>query len=229
MWSHPPTAVNSSSGNTTFGMDVTHFCDTPTTSKDALLSQCPIVCFNASTVLQSVGRIASRTLLPSSDVQGESRERTYRPTTWYYAHAYDTPAQYSDALFEKGAPAILAHECILSVLVQTSSKDQRHPQCVNAHAPSCVDSGMMISLSQFYQPKKPRPVMLSETLEFNTVENMYEVLNTTLSVAEDFVEVPAVRTDNRILNRKPGDHIQHKTCHETNCEELVYVFDQRNP
>ena len=146
-WPYPPTAVNNSTDNITFGMDVTHFCNNPTTNKDALLAQCPIVRFNASTVLHSMGIIASRTLLPSSDAQGESRECAYCPTTWYYAHAYDTPAQHSDTLFEKDAPAILAHECVLSVIVQMSNKDQRHAQCANAHALSSVVSGMMISLT----------------------------------------------------------------------------------
>ena len=149
--------------------------ENPTTDKDAFVAQCPILCVKASTVLQSLGIIASRVLLPSSDVQGETQERTYCPTTWIYARAYDTPVHHSDALFEKGALLILAHECVLSVIVQIV-------QCANAHAPSSVTSGMMISLTPYYQPKKPRPVMLSETLDFdNTVKNMYEVLNNTVS------------------------------------------------
>ena len=155
MWSYPPTAVNSSTDNITFGMDVTHFCENPTTDQDGLVAQCPIVCFKAPTVLQSLGIIVSRILLPSSDVQGGSQEGIYCPTTWLYAHSYDTPAQYSDALFEKGALPILARECVLSVIVQMSNRDQRHAQCANAHAPSSVVSGRMISLTPFYQPKKP--------------------------------------------------------------------------
>ena len=62
-----PTAVNNSNENITFGMDVTHLCDNTTTSKEALVSQSPTVCFKASTVLQSMGISASRILLPSSD------------------------------------------------------------------------------------------------------------------------------------------------------------------
>ena len=54
MWSYPPTAVNNSTDNVTFGMGVTHFCENPTTVKHALIAQCPIVCFKASTVLQSM-------------------------------------------------------------------------------------------------------------------------------------------------------------------------------
>ena len=173
----------------------------------------------------AIGIIASRTLLPSSDVRGESQERVWCPTTWLYACAYDTPAQYSDALFEKGAVPILAHECVLSVIVQMSNKDQKHAQCANAHAPSSVVSGMMVSLTPYYQPKKNRAVMLTETLELNTVENMYEVLNHTLSQAERFVEVPPVRTASAIRYPKPGDFVQYKICPETECEELVYTFE----
>ena len=76
---YPPAAVNNSTDNISFGMDVTHFCENPKTDKDALIAQCPILCFKASTVLQSMGIIASRTILPSSDVQGGSRDTDILP------------------------------------------------------------------------------------------------------------------------------------------------------
>ena len=81
MWSYPPTAVNSNYENITLGMDG-HLCKDPKYPKDAS----PVVVFKASTVLQSLGIIASRTLLSSSDVQGESKGRSYCPTTWNYAY-----------------------------------------------------------------------------------------------------------------------------------------------
>ena len=68
--------------------------------------------------------------------------------------------------------------------------------------------------------------MLSETLEFNIVDNIYEVLNNTLSQAEHFVKVPPVRTANAIIYHKPGDFVQYKMRPETDCEELIYVFNQ---
>ena len=55
---------------------------------------------------------------------------------------------------------------------------------------------------------------------------MYEVLNHTLSQAQDFAEVPPVRTADAICYPKPGDYVQYKICPETECEELVYMFDQ---
>ena len=68
--------------------------------------------------------------------------------------------------------------------------------------------------------------MVSETLEFSTVENMHEVLNKTLAVAEHFVKVRPVRTENAIINHMPGDLVQYKLCSEQDCEELVYMFNQ---
>ena len=67
MWSYPPTAVNSNYEHITFGMDASPLCKNPKHPKDALTAQSPIVVFKASTVLQSLGIIASRILLPSSD------------------------------------------------------------------------------------------------------------------------------------------------------------------
>ena len=60
-------------------MDASHLCKNPKYPKDALVAQSPIVVFKASTVLQSLGIIASRILLPSSDVQGQLKDRTYCP------------------------------------------------------------------------------------------------------------------------------------------------------
>ena len=42
MWSYPPAVINSSTDNISFGMDVTHICENPSTDKDALHAQCPI-------------------------------------------------------------------------------------------------------------------------------------------------------------------------------------------
>ena len=98
MWSYPPTAVKSNYDNITFGMDASRLRKDTPHSKDALTAQSPIVVLKAGTVLQSLGIIASRILLPSSDVQGEKRDRAYCPTTWNYAYEYDTPAKYSDLL-----------------------------------------------------------------------------------------------------------------------------------
>ena len=51
---------------TPFGMDATHLTKENPHAKDALISQNPIVVFKAATVLQSLGMVASRILLPSS-------------------------------------------------------------------------------------------------------------------------------------------------------------------
>ena len=225
MWSYPRAAVANNTDNITLGTETTHICPDPVNAKDVLVAQCPIVVFKATTELQSLGIITSKTLLPSSDVQGESRERTYCPTTWNYAYTYDTPAQYSDLLADQGA--LLARECVLSVIAQMSNKDRNHPQRANAHAPSTVVSGMMISLTPVYPCKSPRQVQITDRLKFANVNGIYEFLNPILERAEGFVKVPKIRSKCAIINCKQGDHVQYKTCPEQNCEESVYMFDRR--
>ena len=72
MWSFPNTSGSSNYENITFGMDASHILLHPPHAKDALISQRPIVVFKAATVLQSLGVIASRTLLASSETKGEN-------------------------------------------------------------------------------------------------------------------------------------------------------------
>ena len=87
-------------------------------------------------MLQSVGIVGSQIVLPSSDVKGGKKNRTYCPTIWNYAYIYDTPATYSDFLRKKGAHSLLSHECVLSVVVQLSNKNATHPQMRIAFADS---------------------------------------------------------------------------------------------
>ena len=58
-------------------MDTTHLTKENPHSKDALVSQSPIVVFKAATVLQSLGVVVSRILLPSGDVAGEKKDRKF--------------------------------------------------------------------------------------------------------------------------------------------------------
>ena len=228
MWSYPPTAVNADYENITFGMDASHICANPKHSKDALVAQCPIVVLKASTVLQSLGIIASRILLPSSDTQGEARERTYCPTTWNYAYGYDAPAQYSDSLFESGAPAILAHECVLSVTAQMSNKIQQRAPCANALSPFSISSGVRTDAESHSRAQtQGASTCQARRYDLSSIEDMREVLNKTLSLTKDFVKVPEARAECRILHFKPESRRQHKTCPEQDCEELLFTFNQR--
>ena len=192
MWSYPPTAVSSNYDSIAFGMGASHLRKDPPHAKDALTAQSPIVVVKAATVLQSFGIIASRILLQFSDTQGVKKNRAYCPMTWNYAYEYDAPARYSDLLREQGAPALLAHECVLSVIAQMSNKDQKHAQCADARSPNAVTSGVMISLTPVYPQRVPRPVTLDSPIEFQNVKHTRAVLNQTLSNADDFVEVPKV-------------------------------------
>ena len=226
MWSYPPAVVNSSFEDISIGMDVTHVCENPNIDKDALIAQCrPIVCFKALTVMQSMGIIASRTIPPSSDVQGGSRERTYCPSTYIYGHAYDTPTRYSDIL----SCSTVRYPCLhMSACSRSSFKNQmsNKPYCANADAPSSVVSGMMISLTPYDQPKADRIGRLIETRDFDTVEEMVENFNSILSQAPDFAKVPDINYQKRICYPKSREYSQYKICPETECEELVYALDQ---
>ena len=139
----PSTSVSQSWDYIAFGMEASHLKENPGHEKDALVSQSPIVVFKASTVLQSLGILASRIVLPSSDVKGEKKNPTCCPSTWNYAYIYDTPATYSDLLRREGAHSFLSHECILSVIVQMSNKNAAHPQCAFADSESSVLSGLL--------------------------------------------------------------------------------------
>ena len=70
------------------------------------------------------------------------------------------------------------------------NKKANHPHRAFAHSPSCVISGMMISLVQPCEPKIERPIKLSQTVQFESIEQMCEVLNNTLPQATEFVGVP---------------------------------------
>ena len=63
-----------------------HLVDTTERSKDALVSQSPIVVFKSRNMLQALGIVYGRIVLPSSDVKGETKGKTYCPTTWNYAY-----------------------------------------------------------------------------------------------------------------------------------------------
>ena len=80
MWSSPSTSVYQNWDPISFGMPAWHLTDDQSHDKDALGSQSPIVVFKAATILQSLGIISSRIILPSSDVKGEKKNKTYCPS-----------------------------------------------------------------------------------------------------------------------------------------------------
>ena len=148
MWSFPTTSVSQSWDHITFGMDASHLKDDPGHAKDALISQSPIVVFKAATVLHSLviaSRSVLRQLLPSSDVKGEKKNRTYCPTTWNYAYVYEV-----------------------------SSKSPSHPQCAFGDSEPRVLSGLMVSLTPVHKAKFPRPIQLSQPVEFDSIEQGLE-------------------------------------------------------
>ena len=137
------------------------------------MSQSPIAVFKASTVLQSLGIMASKILLLSSDVKGGKKNRTYCPSTWNGAYTYGTQAEYSGQLR-------MAEEYILGVVAQLSNKNTNHPKCAFADSDSSVLTGMMVSLVPGYKAKVSRPVQISDPMEFESFDHLHQVLNESL-------------------------------------------------
>ena len=127
MWSFPTTAVYQNWEPMTFGMAPWHLVDYADRAKDALVSQSPILVFKSCNMLQALGVVYSRIVLPSTDVKGETKGKTYCPSTWNYAYQWEHAAKYADQLRQVGASSLLCQECILSVIAQLSSKRSNHP------------------------------------------------------------------------------------------------------
>ena len=60
------------------------------------ISQSPLVVFKSRNMLQALGIIYSRIVLPSTDVKGETKGKTYCPSTWNYAYQWEYAAKYAD-------------------------------------------------------------------------------------------------------------------------------------
>ena len=106
MWTFPTTSVNQCSDPITFGMCPWYLDENvdPQRSRAALQSQSPIAAFKACNVIQSIGIAHSKIVLPSGDSKGESKNRTYCPTTWNYSYQWQYASEYAD-LLRKGSGA----------------------------------------------------------------------------------------------------------------------------
>ena len=129
MWSFPTTSVDQNWEPMTFGMAPWHLVDETERSKEALVSQSPITSFKACNMLQALGIVYSKIVLPSTDSKGESKGRTYCPVTWNFSYAWKYASEYADQLCQVGASALLCQECTLSVIAQLRKKSASHPNC----------------------------------------------------------------------------------------------------
>ena len=98
MWSFPTTSVNQCWEPMTFGMAPWHLVSKTERSKEALQSQSPIAAFKACNVIQAIGIAYSKIVLPSGDSKGESKNRTYCPTTWNNSYTRPYATEYADQL-----------------------------------------------------------------------------------------------------------------------------------
>ena len=185
MWKFPTTSVYQNWEPMTFGM-APCLVDSTERSKDALVSQSPIVVFKSCNMLQALGIVHSRIVLPSSDVKGETKGKTYCPTTWNHAYQWEYAAKYADLLRQAGASSFLCQECILSVVAQLSNKSASHPNCAFAESASTVMSGAMVSLTPLSKASMDRPIQVSEYADFKLVDDMIQQLNGILSTPDVF-------------------------------------------
>ena len=106
MWTFPTTAIYQNWEPMTFGTAPWHLVDTTDRAKDALVSQSPIVAFKSCNMLQALGIVYSRIVLPSTDVKGETKGKTYCPATWNFAYQWKYATEYADLLRNAGASSL---------------------------------------------------------------------------------------------------------------------------
>ena len=207
-----------------------HLVDSTDRSKDALVSQSPIVVFKSCNMLQALGIVYSRIVLPSSDVKGETKSKTYCPMTWNYACQWKYASEYADlflSLRQAGASSLLCQECILSVTAHLRNKSASHPNCAFAESASRVMSGVMVALTPLFKASMDRPIQFSEYAEFKDVDDMIQKLNGILSTPEGFPQIPAPRKERKNLHFLLTErNDQCVMCPEQKCESLVYYADQ---
>ena len=190
MWSFPTTSVNQNWEAMTLGMAPWHLVQETERYKEALVSQSPIAVFKSCNMLQALGIVHSKIVLPSGDSKGESKGRTYCPSTWNKSYQWQYAADYADQLRRVGASALLCQECTLLVIAQLSKKSANHPNCAFADSASTVMSGAMISLTPCIAPTIDRQVALNEYAEFKDADDMIQQLNLILSKPHGFPQIP---------------------------------------
>ena len=229
MWSFPTTSVNQCWEPMTLGMAPWHLSENAekSKSKEALQSQSPIAAFKACNVIQAIGIAYSKIVLPSGDCKGESKTRTYCPTTWNNSYTWNYAAEYADQLRQASrASALLCKECTLLARIQVS-QNANHPNCAFADSASTVMCGATISLTPCIAPTCERECDLHEYAEFKDADDMIQKLNEILSKPIGFHRSQLQGRDCHIMKFPSNKrHQQYVICPEQDCESLVYMSDQ---
>ena len=228
MWTFPTTTVSQCWDALTFGMPPWHISKdeerNKSVLKDAVQSQSPIAAFKSTNMLQALGIAHSKIVLPSGDVKGAEKKRTYCPTTWSHCYTWEYAAQYADQLRQAGASPLLSKETVLLVRIQLSNKSQSHPACAFADCASTVMCGAMISLTPCIAPKISRECDLDASMSFNDADEMIQLFNAILP--QDFPQIPSPRSDCHIYYPRPAErHKQMVICPEQDCEWVAYMND----
>ena len=125
-------------------------------------------------MIQALGIAYSKIVLPSSDSKGESKGRTYCPTTWNTSYQWPYASQYADQLRQAKASSLQCKECTLLVRVQLSNKNANHPNCAFADSMSTTMCGAVISLTPCIAPMVERDCDLHESAEFKDAADMIQ-------------------------------------------------------
>ena len=123
-------------------------------------------------MIHAIGIAYSKIVLPSGDSKGESKGRTYCPTTWSQCHQWEYASQYADQLRHVGASSLLCKKCTLLVRIQLSKKNANHPNCAFADCKSTTTRGAMISLTPCIASTIPRECDLNELMQFQDANDM---------------------------------------------------------
>ena len=231
MWTFPTTSVNQCWEPMTFGMPPWHLSDEVDVdrqkSKEALQSQSPIAAFKACNMIQALGIAYSKIVLPSGDSAGESKSKTYCPTTWRHCYQWAYSSQYADQLSQAQASPLLCKECTLLARIQLSKKSASHPDCAFADCASTTMCSAMINLTPCIAPTVTRDCDLDASVSFKDVNDMIKYCNTILSIPHGFPQIPTPRKDCHTFYAKSDErHKQMAICPEQDCEWLVYMSDQ---
>ena len=177
-------------------------------------------------MIQALGIVYSKIVLPSSDSKGESKGKTYCPTTWNHSYTWQHAAEYADLLRRAGASSLLCQECTLSVIAQLSDKSTSHPNCAFVDSASTVMSGVMVSLTPC-NPTVDRPIAFNEYAEFKDVHDEIEKLKVILRRPTGFPQIPPPRKNCQSMTLPPNKRNgQYVMCPEQDCDALVYHSDQ---
>ena len=140
-------------------------------------------------MIQALGIAYSKIVLPSGDSKGESKGRTYCPTTWTHCYQWQYASQYAD-LLKQGQGEFASMQGMYTSSAHPSEQQECEPctDCAFADCMSTTMCGAMISLTPCIASTVPRDCDLHESAEFKDATDMIQQLNGFLAKPDGFPE-----------------------------------------